>query len=316
VQYEGRVSAVQVGGNGGDIRTSLQWGQCHLGGESAGSIEAEVLLGHVMGVGREWLYAHADEPLLIHAKRRYERLIQERAGTGCPVAYLTGHKEFAGLPLHVGHGVFIPRPETEELVERVVKWWRGQSRREVSEVVIDACCGSGAIGIALAHFLDTRVVATDISRAAVRLARKNAARLGVSRLVQVHRGSLLEPLADMRPRSLQVRAVVANPPYVASKDYTELARDIVRFEPREALDGGEDGLKLIRPLIAQAETWLAAGGLLALEIGSEQKSAVLDLMSGKPWKEAYVDCDLAGLPRLALAIRAEGPAPLVRSEFG
>ena len=189
------VSAVQAGGHGADSQASLQWGRRLLGGGSAGSIEAEVLLGHVMGVGREWLHAHAGEVLMIEAKRRYEQLVQERARTGCPVAYLTGHKEFAGLPLHVGRGVFIPRPETEELVERVAQWWRGQPRRAVSEVVVDACCGSGAIGIALARLLDIRVVATDISAAAVELARENAARLGVSRLVSIHRGSCLEPLA-------------------------------------------------------------------------------------------------------------------------
>jgi len=340
--------ATQVGGGGADIQASLQWGRRRLGGGSTGSLEAEVLLGHVMGVGREWLHAHTDEPLEAvafrngrpprvgprttglqesarrrpaaddkpylkcagDAMRRYEQLVQERAHTGCPVAYLTGHKEFAGLPLHVGRGVFIPRPETEELVERVAQWWRGQPRRAVSEVVVDACCGSGAIGIALARFLGTRVVATDVSAAAVELARENAARLGVSRLVSVYRGSCLEPLAQIRPRPPKVRAVIANPPYVATRDLAGLPRDIVDFEPHDALDGGGDGLVVIRTVIAHAETWLEPGGLLALEIGSGQRQAVLELFSGQPWKEPCVACDLAGLPRMALAFFKKVGHPL------
>ncbi len=243
--------------------------------------------------------------------RTFERLVTERATTHCPVAYLTGRKDFAGLPLAVTRGVFIPRPETEELVEHVVEWWRrsdhplrplqNNSPPGRAEVLVDACCGSGAIAIALARALGVRVIATDSSETAVAYARHNAVQHGVNHLVSVLRGSGLEPLARLTPRPV-IRAVVANPPYVPTESLAELAPDIVNFEPREALDGGGDGLALFRILVSQVESWLEPGGLLAFEIGSEQGSAVLSILGRGRWEDPQVKRDVAGLPRVVLAV--------------
>jgi len=285
-----------------DVGGLLRLGQRALGGGENGLLDAQVLLGFAMRATREWLYAHPEASPGRQASREYRRLVAKRAGTGCPIAYLTGVREFSGLALAMARGVFIPRPETEGLVGLVESWFEGGNFPRDGAVVVDACCGSGAIGVALACRLGIRILATDISREAVKLTGLNAARHGVGDLVQALTGSCLDPVKALSPCPA-VRAVVANPPYVTTAEMAGLPRDIADFEPPESLCGGEDGLDVIRILARDSARALAPGGLLALEIGAGQADAVRDTLSRARFGRVRISKDLAGLPRYARAVK-------------
>jgi len=279
-----------------EVGTLLRQAASRLGRSDDGMLDAEVLLSFVLGRGREWLLAHPEFRPDGSELRAFGDLVRKRA-EGCPVAYLTGSKEFAGLDFMMKPGVFIPRPETEGLVELAGEWLAAHPG---PGVIVDACCGSGAIGIALAVRTGLAVIATDISLSAASLARENAERNGVGGLVTVLAGPGLKPLADVRPRP-EVRAVVANPPYVTTAAMAGLPRDVAEYEPRAALGGGPDGLVVARELIREADSWLASGGLLALEMGADQGEILPALFDAGPWRPPRVGRDLAGLPRYVLA---------------
>lgn len=277
------------------------------GSDGAGELEAEVLLAHVLGTDRVWLHAHPEAPVAPEEFRKFTGMLRERADQRTPVAYLTGRREFRGLNLVVRRGVFIPRPETEGLVDRVAAWLELPGNRQTPGVVVEACCGSGAIAVAVAKATGRTIIATDLSPAAVEQTRDNAAAHGVGELVQALGGSLLEPVRSLRPRPA-VRVVVSNPPYVTAEEMRALPDDIARHEPVLALAAGEDGLDVVRRLIGEAADVLEPGGLLAMEIGAGQGAAVLGLLEPGGWRRGRVEPDLAGRDRYALAIREEGTA--------
>jgi len=283
----------------------LEWAAGRLGGSPAGRLEAEVLLGAALGRNREWLIAHGDEEAEAGASPAFRRMAAARAETGVPVAYLTGEKEFLGMKLRVGPGVLVPRPETEGLVERASKWLAGPGAAFAGAAVVDAGCGSGAVAVALAKITGRRVIATDASGEAVKRTADNAALHGVGALVTALRGSWLEPLGRI-PGAPRVCAVVSNPPYIPSGAFAGLPRDVRDFEPREALDGGVDGLDCIRKLAGEARTVLPPAGLLALEIGEEQGEGVRGFLAGSGWGNVRIEADLAGRTRYALAEKTPG----------
>lgn len=290
-----------------ELRRLLAEAAARLAGEDgSGALEAELLLAHVLGRDRVWLHAHAEAELPADARERFADLVRERARDRTPVAYLTGGREFFGLTLAMRRGVFIPRPETEGLVDRVAAWVAGREAGRDAEVLVDVCCGSGAIAVALARETGWRVMATDRSPEAVRLTRDNAASLGVGEAVTVLAGSLLEPLDGLSPRP-RVRAVVSNPPYVTTAEMSGLAPDIARHEPALALEAGADGLDVVRALVRDAAGWLLPGGMLAMEIGAGQGGAVRSLLTEAGWSGVRVEADLAGRDRYALALRPAGP---------
>jgi release factor glutamine methyltransferase len=262
-----------------------------------------VLLSFALGRNREWLYAHPEHRPDGAVRRTFDEMVRARA-EGCPVAYLTNRKEFAGLDLAMRRGVFIPRPETEGLLELAESWLAANPG---PGVVVDACCGSGAIAVALAVRTGATVIATDISASAVGLARENAARHGVSGLVAVLAGRGLTPLGELNPRP-EIRAVVSNPPYVTLAAMSGLPRDVAGYEPRAALEGGPDGLGVIRELLQEAGAWLGSGGLLALEMGADQAETLPALFEPERWGPPRIARDLAGLPRYVLAVKTGLPA--------
>ena len=282
------------------VRDLLEMGRTALGGKEPDYLEAEMLLGAALGVGREWLLAHDDEIHDRETRVKYGAMLKERAIEGCPIAYLTGYSEFAGLKLRQARGVFIPRPETEGLVELAVDWINDNLRDFPGCVVADPGCGSGAIGVAVAALTGCRVLATDISGEAVALTGANAAICGVGNLVAPLAGTWLAPLEGVTRRG-KVFAVVSNPPYVPLGVISGLAREVAFFEPHAALDGGVDGLECIRAVEAGAREWLAPGGLMAFEIGEDQGEAVLSLMSAAGWERGHIERDLAGKIRYAMA---------------
>ncbi|MFA5026891.1 MAG: peptide chain release factor N(5)-glutamine methyltransferase [Candidatus Methylomirabilota bacterium] len=292
-------------------------------GVETARLDAECLLGHVLGVPRWHLTMEPDRRLHGEEFAAYLRMLQRREERE-PLAYLLGGREFWSLPLLVSRDVLVPRPETETLVEAALAVARGGGPLLLgprapgpepraagappaasSLLLVDLCTGSGAIAIALARELPTStVLATDISWRALRVARANAAAQGVASRVSFLRGGGWRPAAEAL-KGKQADLVTVNPPYVRSGLIPGLMPE-VRWEPRQALDGGPDGLVIIREVVAGAPRHLRAGGVLLLEIGADQGEQVRELVEASDAFDAWrVLPDLAGRDRVVVARRSD-----------
>ena len=250
-------------------------------------LDAQLLLGHVLGRPRTWLIAHDGDALDDAAAGRYAALWARRAA-GEPLAYLVGEKEFHGLVLQVGPAVLVPRPDTETLVDWALALLAGELSGRIPARVADLGTGSGAIALALKHRRpQAEICAVDVSQAALAVAQANAARLGLA--VAFHAGSWWAPLAGQR-----FDLVASNPPYVAGDD-PHLAA--LQHEPTLALTPGGDGLDAIRSIIAGAPVHLASGGWLLLEHGWDQADAVAALLRAAGFEAIATRRDLAGQAR-------------------
>jgi release factor glutamine methyltransferase len=277
----------------GTLSDALRRGQKRLA--SAGSatprLDAEVLLRHVLGIGRTELFVRLPEPIAIGALATYDRLVEERAGH-IPVAYLTGEREFMGLTFEVGPGVLVPRPETELLVAWAISWLGNASRDHVT--VVDVGTGSGAIAIGIVVAMEPnwpgRIIASDISPVAISIAARNRMRLRGGHQVVLVQGSLTSWLRG------PVNLIVANLPYLRPDQIEE--NPSIAAEPRLALDGGWDGLELMRTLLTDAPRVLAPGGAIGLEIDPSQRDDVVDLARRAfPRSQVQVLRDLSGFNR-------------------
>jgi release factor glutamine methyltransferase len=261
--------------------------------------DAETLLLHVMredapDVNRAWLIAHEYESLPARETSAFRAWV-ERRRAGEPIQYITGNAEFYGLSFSVNRAVLIPRPETEHLVEKVIEIAGGLQKHRIADVGT----GSGAIAVALASKLPaSRVHATEISAAALAVARGNAEGNGVANRVAFHEGDLLAPLAGKL-----FDFVVSNPPYVPEHDRDSLSVEVRDYEPAQALFAGADGLDVYRRLIPAAFNALFHGRYLALEIGFGQQEAVCELLAGARFENIEFTKDLQGIPRVAVARR-------------
>lgn len=262
-------------------------------------LDAEVLLAHCLGVDRVGLYVNSHSEIEAGVRQAYWELVRRR-GKGEPVAYLTGAKEFMGLEFLVTPAVLIPRPETELLVERamsILKVSPGEGV-EKKQAVVDTGTGSGAIAVSIARNLpEVEVFAVDVSGAALEVARLNARRHGVAGRITFLRGDLLLPLPEYL--SGKIDLITANLPYIPCGEIEGLMPDVGLFEPRLALDGGEDGLEPYRRLIPMAEKILAPGGSLLMEIGPGQGQKLASMLE-QQWRCEIV-FDLAGRERLVAA---------------
>jgi len=257
-------------------------------------LDAQVLLAHVVGRDRAWVAAHAGDTLGNEFAETFAALAARRRA-GEPVAYLTGMREFWGLPLAVSPAVLIPRPETETLVELAL----AQLPADRDVRVLDLGTGSGAIALAIAHERPrARVLATDMSSAALAIARENARRLGIAN-VEFVESDWYAALSGTR-HELRFDLIASNPPYVAPGD-PHLTQGDLRFEPAVALAPGGEGLAAIRVIIAGARQWLVPGGALALEHGYDQAEAVRALFVGAGWADVTSARDLAGIERAITA---------------
>lgn len=256
-------------------------------------LTAELLLCHALGRERSYLYAHPEQELREVEWIHYGRWLDERM-KGKPLQYITRRQEFYGREFRVTPDVLIPRPETEFVVEAVMK------RRPDARLIVDVGTGSGAIAVTLALETNARLIATDISKGALTVAAANAQSLHSE--VAFLQTDLLNGIADG-----SVDVVVSNPPYVPEADRETLQREVRDWEPAMALFAGQDGLDIYRRLIPEAKRVLKPGGLLALEIGHGQSEAMTHMAEG--WNNLELIPDLAGIPRVFLA---ERPHPSTR----
>jgi release factor glutamine methyltransferase len=255
----------------------------------APQLEVELLLAHVLECSRTDLYAHPEHPVGPRQQANYQELLNRRA-QGEPLPYLIGHIEFFGLDFAVDASVLIPRPETEKLVELALEF----ISHLADPVLADVGTGSGCIGVTLAvHAPSARVYALDLSPHALRVAQANALRHGVADRMTFLRSDLLASLPE------PVDLIAANPPYVAHQDWPTLPREVSAHEPRLALDGGPDGLDLIRELLDQAPSYLAPRGATLIEIGATQGLAATQLARRAfPAATTTVQTDLSGHDRV------------------
>lgn len=278
------------------VRRIIQWTARDLSSRDVPSarLDAEVLLAHILGTDRLGLYLDLDRPLGEIERASFREMVSRRRERE-PVAYLTGIKEFWSLSFHVTPDVLIPRPDTEVLVEEALRLLKDDAK---GFQVVDVGTGSGCVALAIASERPrVRVVGVDIEPQAATLATKNAEQLDLDSRVSVIVGDLLEPLRGPIP------VVVANLPYIPSETIDSLEPEIARWEPRQALDGGLDGLHQFKRLIDAANHLVPSGGSLALEVGcDDQAKQVIELL-GPAWTILRVRQDYSGSDRVVVAER-------------
>ncbi len=270
------------------VRSLLAWSREWLEKKGVDNprLDAELLLARALECDRTRLYLDMDKPLGPAELARFKPLLQRR-GAREPVAYILGAKEFYGRSFEVGPGVFIPRPETEILVQLALE----AVPPDAPFAALDLCAGSGAVGVTLAaERQDAQVDLVEISAQAAAAAERNAARHAPGR-VRVHAGDLYAALPEPR----RYRVIIANPPYIAVG--FPLAPEIADHEPPQALFGGEDGTSVVSAVIAGLRDWLAPGGLFATEIDPAQAGRVTELCRAAGLSQIRVERDLAGLDR-------------------
>ena len=300
-----------------DVRGALKEGMARLRAAqiSSSTLAAELLLMHALGRDRTWLYTNPEAALDPAESEKYFALIARRAA-GEPTQYLTGKQEFWGLEFEVTPAVLIPRPETEHVIEVALERLgpRGIKIDMVTGApsprlrIADVGTGSGCLAVALAHELPhADVFATDISAAAIEVARRNAARHGFSDQIHFSQSDLLEcfhqPLATNHS-PLLFDLIVSNPPYVARSEAATLPREVRDHEPHAALFGGPTGVEIYSRLIEQSGSLLREGGILVLELGYNAAGEVSKMFHVQPgWVNVSITNDLAGIPRVLAAER-------------
>ena len=264
--------------------------------------DAETLLLHLIQrrdpeKNSAWLIAHGNNSTFVG--NEFQTLINRRL-SGEPIQYITGKTEFYGLPFRVSPAVLIPRPETEHLVEEVLKRAATFAHPRIPPLrILDIGTGSGCIAVALArHLPHAGITAIDISSEAISLARENAALNGVADRIRFLEGDLLAPVAGE-----QFEMIVSNPPYVPTADRSSLSVEVRDHEPALALFAGPDGLDIYRRLILAAYAALVPGGLLLLEIGFGQRVAVVALLAAAGFESIEAFPDLQSIPRVVCALR-------------
>jgi release factor glutamine methyltransferase len=265
-------------------------------GSESPRLDAEVLLASVLDCERVRLYTQYEDEVGEKDRARFRELVRRRS-EGSPVAYLVGRKEFYSLSLAVSPAVLIPRPDSEFVVVEALARLKGLD----SPRCVDVGTGSGCLALACSHQHKTaRFLAIDLSPDALDVARSNAEKLGLADRVEFREGDLLGPVAGEGPFDL----ILSNPPYIASEVIPSLEPGVRDFEPHLALDGGEDGLRVVDRLVSQAIPLLTVGGHLILEIGSDQEGPVRSLIADHPELDlAPTIRDAANHPRVLRARR-------------
>ena len=256
---------------------------------------AELIAAFVLNKSRTYIRAYRQNVIYEKEENLFNKIVEEKL-SGKPLAHIIGEAEFMGHLFSVGPTVLIPRPETEELVEETVENLTGAQPSRI----LDLCSGSGCIAISLAFmFPAAEVTGADISPQALEVARKNAANMNLGNRVKFIQSDLFDNIGG------EFDFIISNPPYIPTEIIETLSPE-VRKEPRLALDGGPDGLDIVRKIIANACAHLKTGGLLALEIGGAQSEKVLKFFKGEEWDTPFAAKDFAGIERFIFARKKRG----------
>ncbi len=261
-------------------------------------LDAEILMRHALGCRREGLFLLLNE-MLDRDRTDYFMKFIERRKKREPVAYITGKKEFFSREFLVSQKVMIPRPETETLVERVMDIIALNNIKNM----LDIGTGSGVIAITLSlYFPELKICATDISDDALSVARKNAILHGVESRIEFVKSDLFDGLDPGEKFDL----IVSNPPYIPSRDIPLLGPEVRDYEPRIAIDGGLDGLDVIRRIARDSHHYIQKGGFLVMEIGEGQEPSVLEILKGCNYIDCMIFKDLSGSERYIVSRKADG----------
>jgi release factor glutamine methyltransferase len=286
------------------IKRLLEWTTAFFTrkGVDPARLSAELLLSHVLQTPRIKLYTDF-ERILVEPQLAAFRELVRRASEEEPIAYLTGKAHFFNLEFEVTRDVLIPRPDTETLVENVLQLARRTSGFE-SPRILDLCTGSGCIAAAIAHHnKNATLVATEISPAAIEVAKRNFEKLSLTPRITLLQGDLYEPLSQLVEKQ-PFDMIVSNPPYIASGKIESLDRSVREYEPRLALDGGPEGLDFHRRILEGAPSRLRSGGMLYVEIAFDQGDAIRSLAAEfSELAEIRVLKDHAGNERVLAAVR-------------
>lgn len=260
-------------------------------------LDAELLLAHTLGIDRTRLYVEYDRPLNAGELSRYRNSASRRVNCE-PVAYITGEKEFWSLKFKVNPHVLIPRPETEILLETILQ--KRNTSAPKAPFILDIGTGSGNLAVSLAtEFKRSQLAASDLSEAALEIARENAQTHGVSERISWYCGNLFDCLEDIKG---QVDLLISNPPYITEEEMNRLQPEVRDFEPHQALTAGPDGLDVYKNIIAKAGDWLNKKGLICLEIGHQQAGAVVEMLQASGhFSHIQITKDYAGLDRVVSA---------------
>lgn len=252
------------------------------------NLKAKILLAYILNVSKEYLIIHDEDEVLEELEISFKEKLNQLKN-GKPIQYITCKQEFMGLNFYVNENVLIPQPDTEVLVEEVIK----KTKQNVSQSILDLCTGSGAIAVSIAKNMPhIEVVASDISEKALEVATKNAKRNNVN--VRLILSDMFENIVE------KFDFIVSNPPYIENKVISDLPKE-VQCEPYIALAGGEDGLDFYRIIANKSKEHLNKGGCLAVEIGYNQKASVIKIFEQEGYKEIYSKKDFGDNDRIVVA---------------
>lgn len=264
-------------------------------------LDSQLLLCYTLNVDKVHIYTHKNKKVSNNDVDKFMSLIDRRK-TGYPLQYILGKQEFMGLDFEVAEGVLVPRPDTETLVEWIIEVVNISKLVDKDQInVLDIGTGSGAIALSLAHYIkNSNIYTIDISDKALDVAKRNANILNLGSKVNFLKGDLFEPLDELH-EDVKFDVIVSNPPYIPSKEINDLQVEVANYEPRLALDGGEDGLDFYRKIVDKSTGYLQKGGILAFEIGYNQGNQVKKLLVDQgEFTDIEIRCDLAGLERAIL----------------
>ncbi|MFD2209939.1 peptide chain release factor N(5)-glutamine methyltransferase [Virgibacillus halophilus] len=277
----------------------LNWASFFLKEHHCEENAAQMLLQHYLGVTRAQLFARMQDPVPLEVMQQFERAVRQHAETGIPVQHLMGYTEFYGRRFSVNEAVLIPRQETEELIYHAISYLKGIVAHHPSCTIVDVGTGSGIIAITLALELpQTTVFATDISGAALEMAKKNAEQHGAD--ITFLQGNFLEPIAN---QAIKADLIVSNPPYIAWSEAESLSKTVKDYDPALALFAEDDGLAAYREIIRQLPAVLEKQGKVMFEIGHQQGQAVKEIIvNAFPESEPDVLQDMNGKDRMVSAL--------------
>jgi release factor glutamine methyltransferase len=258
-------------------------------------LESELIVMHLLDVDKAYLYTHPNRIVSKEIIEKFEELIEKRK-EGYPIQYILKNQEFMGLDFHVTEGVLVPRPDTEILIEYIIKFARKNKKEKIK--ILDIGTGSGAISLSLAYYIENSYIySVDISEKAIKIARKNKKKMNLEDRVELITKDILEGFPEIDEK---MDIVVSNPPYIPSRDIDSLQIEVSKYEPRLALDGGDDGLVFYRYITEKAKEKLIDNGLLCYEIGYDQGESVKNIMGDNGYKEILVLKDLQGRDRAVI----------------